>query len=47
MTEFNFGKCIYCGEEKALKDGVCFECKDNINVPDFMKQLFGGFKDEK
>lgn len=47
MSEFKFGKCLYCGEEKALCDNVCVDCKDNVDVPDFIENLFGGFKNEK
>ncbi len=49
MDKYSFGKCIYCGKDKTLKNGVCVDCKDNVDMPDFMKDLFGGFKkgDEK
>jgi hypothetical protein len=43
MSEYKFGECLYCHEDKPLKDGVCLECQDNVELPDFMKNLFGGF----
>lgn len=46
MDKFEFGKCSVCGEHKALMNNVCAECAKNIDLPDFMKDLFGGFKDE-
>lgn len=47
MSEFKFGKCIYCGEEKALCNDVCVDCQDKVDMPYFMKDIFGGFSDEK
>lgn len=37
---FTLGKCSVCGEHKALKNGVCIDCKDN-DMPNFLKDLFG------
>jgi hypothetical protein len=28
-------------------NNVCAECAKKTDLPDFMKDLFGGFKDEK
>ncbi len=48
MDKYEFGKCIYCGKETALKNGTCAECeKGDAPIPDFMKDIFGGFKDEE
>jgi len=46
MDSYHLGKCKICGEYRALKDEVCSECKDK-DLPDFMKELFGGFKTEE
>ena len=45
MDNYTLGKCKICGEYKALKNGVCTECKNN-DMPDFLKDLFGD-KNEK
>lgn len=45
MDKYTFGQCKVCYKDKALKNGVCKECKEN-DMPDFMKELFGGFKRE-
>ncbi len=47
MDKYSLDKCTICGEYKALKNGICAECTPKIEIPDFMKDLFGGFKDEK
>ena len=43
---YYLGKCKICGEYRALKNEVCAECKDK-ELPPFMDELFGGFKNEK
>ena len=47
MDKFTLDKCSVCGEHKALKNGVCYGCTITNDLPDFFKDLFGGFKDEK
>ena len=48
MTDkFTLDKCSVCGEHKALKNNVCAECAAKNDLPDFMKDIFGGFKNEK
>ena len=44
---YKLDKCLICGEHKALKNGVCADCAKKNDLPDFMKDIFGGFKDEK
>jgi hypothetical protein len=44
MDKYEFGKCSICGKDKALKNGLCAECKDSTELPDCLKELFGGFK---
>ncbi len=44
MDKYEFGKCDICGKDKALRDDVCFECADKIELPEFFRNLFD--KDE-
>ena len=44
MNNYTLDKCLYCGEIKALKNGVCADCDDKIEMPDFFKDLMKGFK---
>jgi predicted ATP-dependent serine protease len=46
MDKFTFGQCSVCGEHKALMNGICKECNDKNDMPDFFKDIFGGFKNE-
>jgi len=46
-NKFTLGECSLCGEHKALKNGVCAECVKKNDLPDFMKDIFGEFDDEK
>jgi len=46
MDKYSLGKCTICGKYTALKNNVCAEC-DEKDLPDFMKDIFGGFKNEK
>jgi hypothetical protein len=41
MSEYKFGKCIYCNKEKPLKDDVCADCNEKTELPKFFKDLFG------
>ena len=48
--KFTIGKCIRCGKNAALKDGICVGCEKvykNIEMPEFFKDLFGKFNEEK
>lgn len=45
--KFTLDKCSVCGEHKALKNDVCYDCAKKNDIPDFMKDLFEGFKNEK
>lgn len=47
MDKYELGKCEICGENRALKNGICSECKDKIELPNCFKELFGGFKEEE
>ena len=47
MDEYTLGQCPSCGKYGALKNGLCIDCEDKLQVPDFMKDLFDNFKDEK
>jgi len=42
---YSIGYCQYCKQLKALKNGVCFDCKDK-ELPYFMKDIFEKFDDE-
>lgn len=44
---YKYERCSICGKYKPLKNDVCVDCSKKIEIPDFMKDLFGGFKDEK
>lgn len=44
MSKYTLGKCKYCGKHKPLKDGVCVDCENKLDMPDFMRDIFGGFK---
>ena len=39
MDKYTLDKCLICGKHKALKNGVCVDCKDN-DMPDFIRDLF-------
>lgn len=39
MDNYSFGQCGICHKDKALKDGVCQECKEKCDMPDFMKEI--------
>ena len=44
---FYFGKCKYCGKQKALKNSVCSDCqKKQPKMPQFFEDIFGGFNNE-
>jgi hypothetical protein len=47
MDKYEFGKCLYCGKEKALKNGVCIDCKNKTDPPDCFKDIFGGFNQKE
>ena len=38
--KYEFGKCNVCNKDKALKNGVCFECKNSEELSKFFKDLF-------
>jgi len=40
MDKFEFRKCSICGKEKALKNGICVDCNDSIELPEFFRNLF-------
>ncbi len=44
MTDrYSLDKCSVCGKHKALKNGVCLDCESKGDMPEFMKEFFGGF----
>lgn len=43
-NNYSLDKCSVCGKYKALKNNVCKECAEKIDLPDCFKDLFGGFK---
>jgi hypothetical protein len=47
MDDYSFGYCSICGKNKPLKNGVCIACAEKNKtvgeMPDFMKDVFGGF----
>lgn len=47
MDKFTLDKCSECSKYKALRNGVCADCGAKTELPDFMKEIFGGFKDDK
>jgi uncharacterized OB-fold protein len=40
MDKYTLGKCSICGKYIALKNDICVECKDKIDMPEFFKNLF-------
>lgn len=48
MSNYTLGKCRYCKEYKALKDGICKECENKKmggvpgDLPDWMDDLLNG-----
>lgn len=40
MDKFTLGQCSQCGEHKALNNGICAECNNKDDMPDFFKDLF-------
>lgn len=40
MDKFTLDKCSQCGKYKALKNGMCNECDNKNDLPDFFKDLF-------
>ena len=43
--KYTFGKCKICQQFKALKDGICKECRVRDNMPKFFDDLMNGFND--
>jgi len=46
MDKYTFDKCFVCEKHKALKNGLCAECAKKNDLPDCLKEIFGGFKNE-
>jgi hypothetical protein len=46
MDNYTLGKCETCGKQSALKNNVCAECTNKNDIPDFLTDLFGVFKNE-
>lgn len=40
MDKYTLDKCLICGKYKALKNDICSDCDENIDMPDFFKDLF-------
>jgi hypothetical protein len=47
MDKYEFGKCLYCGKDKALKNGVCIDCKNKTDLPDCFKDIFEEFNQKE
>ena len=47
MDKYTLDKCSICGKYEALKNGICAECTHKTDLPDCLKDIFGGFKNEK
>jgi ribosomal protein L32 len=45
MDIYTLDKCSICGKYKALKNGVCSDCADKDDMPEFLKDLFKGIKE--
>jgi len=43
---FYLGYCKFCNKFTGLKNGLCKDCQDK-DIPDFFKDIFGGFDNEK
>jgi len=46
-NQFSFGECKICHKITGLKNGMCFKCNErakDIEVPDFINDLFKGFE---
>jgi hypothetical protein len=44
MDKYSFGKCKICDKEKALRNEVCSECNKGTELPECLKEIFGGFR---
>jgi len=40
MDEYKFGRCLYCNLDKPLKNGICVDCNQKVELPEFFKDLF-------
>ena len=45
--KYTLDKCSICGKHTALKNGVCNDCEEKGDMPDFIRDLFGKDKNEK
>jgi hypothetical protein len=46
MTDnYSLNKCSVCGKHKALKNGVCKDCSEQGDMPEFLRNLFGDKND--
>jgi hypothetical protein len=36
---YSFDKCSICGKYTALKNGVCIDCENKLDIPDFLEDL--------
>lgn len=41
---YKFGKCIICGKETNLKNGLCLACINKPKLPDFFDKFGFGEK---
>ncbi len=37
---YKFDKCLFCGKYKPLKNNICKDCDEEVDLPDFLKDLF-------
>ena len=48
MAIYELGDCKICKKLKALKDGICADCKnkqEKVELPDTFKEIFRPFID--
>jgi len=38
--KYFIGECLICHRYKALRNGVCSDCKKQMEPPDFLNDLF-------
>jgi len=38
--EYKIGECNKCRDFTCLKNGKCIDCQKEIEIPDFLKEIF-------
>ena len=40
MDNYSLGQYKICGKTTSLKNGICSDCQEKNDLPDFFKDLF-------